>query len=178
MSLSIALIIILLGAIAYQDIKFRAISWWLLPVLAIIIVISKLNEIELKTFTKFFLMNVLFLFIEYLIIKAYFSIKKGNLVKIINEYIGIGDVIFLIIIGLFFSPLNFLLFLIVGLFMILLLSLLLKRKTNINNKKVPLAGLLSIWLGIIIITNIVFNLKYEFCQSEIILIKLMNLFNV
>ncbi len=166
--------LIFLGMIAYEDFKYRAISWWWLPFLAIALIIPALYHIPGKTLLTYFSLNVSFIAIQFIILTLYFSLKHGKFINILNQYLGTGDLLFFIIIGLFFSPILYITFLIVGLF-VTLGGFLIWKSTTKKNATVPLAGALALCLCIAILYNIMVMAHYGFYQSEMIMAKMMKL---
>jgi len=112
--------------------------------------------------------NLIFLFAQLLLISVYFSVKEKKIVIITKDYLGIGDILFLICLAFFFSPLNFMAFYFGSLFIILvgvLLYMLLKKQVK---PQLPLAGLQAILLMSLIITNSIFNLFKFYEDTQLV----------
>ncbi len=163
-----------LGMIAYEDFNHRAISWWWLPLLAIALIIPALYYIEGKILFTYFSLNVSFIAIQFIVLTLYFSLKKGKVTNILNQYIGLGDILFFIIIGFFFSPIFYITFFIVGLF-ITLAGFLVWKITTKRHASIPLAGALAFCLCIAILYNTIVMKQYGFYQSEMIMAKMIKL---
>jgi hypothetical protein len=161
-----------LGMIAYEDFKYRAISWWWLPLLAAALAIPALNHIQGKTLLSYFIMNASFIAIQFIILTLYFSLKNRRLINIFNHHLGIGDILFFIIIGLFFAPILYITFFIVGLF-VTLIGFLVWKSTTKKTATIPLAGALALCLCIAILYNTMVMAHYGFYQSEIITVKMI-----
>ncbi len=166
--------LIFLGMIAYEDFKFRAISWWWLPLLGIALAVPALSHIQGKMLITYFSLNALFIIIQFIILTLYFSLKNGKLINILNQYLGIGDVLFFIIIGLFFAPVLYITFFIFSLF-ITLAGFLVWKSTTKNNATIPLAGALALCLCIAILYNTIVMEQYGFYQSDMIMAKMIML---
>lgn len=137
--------LILLSAIlAFQDIKTRQISLyvlllWLGVALAIVFQKYPVKEVGFNT-----LVNGSFVLIVFLILTAYFSAKEKQIVNIIDKYIGLGDLAFFLLLGVCFSPANYLLFFTCGLFLTLVGSVLLQLFYRNTAPEIPLAGAFAV----------------------------------
>jgi hypothetical protein len=143
---------IALLAIAVQDFKFRAVYWWLFPVLMSCLALVKGTERNFALLVQDFLSNIVFLSVQFLFLSVYFSLKERRMVNILNGYLGLGDVLFLIAITAYFSFLNYLVFYLATLFGIIAISLFVKWKYEMNEQKIPLAGYQAVififWIAI------------------------------
>ena len=147
-------LVTILMTVAYQDFKCRAISWWLIPLLGLLFFFNGLFYVSIGKLIKYFLLNVGFLAFQMIILTGYFSIKKRKFVNILNEYIGLGDILFFLVLGLFFSPYQFIFFHVIGLFLVLMVygTIILLKKDS--SKYIPLAGALALILVLLIISKI------------------------
>ena len=140
------LLIGLLGVVVYQDFKFRAVSWVVFPALAVIALVLALVQIPGSELLGSALVNMGFVGLIFTGLTVYFSVKERALVNIVNKYIGVADLLLLIVIALLFSPVNFIVFYVVSLVLITLGSIVyLIAKKNIK-AEIPLAGAFSIVL--------------------------------
>ena len=125
-----------------QDWKFRAVHWVVFPVLGatalFLLKISLIGHWEILIYNAAFLITVIFC------LSAYVMIKEGRFVNLFREHFGFGDLLFLLVIIPLFSPQNYILFFITGMFLSALLHLLLTIKKPIST--IPLAGYLAIYL--------------------------------
>ncbi len=129
-------------AIVYEDFRYRAIHWvWLLMLLLLIGWYTPFNG-------AYLLINIGLLSIQWLGLTIYFSLKEGRMTNIINNYLGIGDLLFFIPLCLLFSPINLLVFFVASLSSglgFVGFANLINRPINQN---VPLAGIMA---GILIL---------------------------
>lgn len=132
-----------LGCIAFQDMKQREISWFLIPFLLSILIVKGLLSHESTIFLKDSLLNLGFVIIQLFVLTAYLSLKNKKFVNIINSYIGIGDILFFIVICTAFSPVNFVVFYMTGIILTLLGVILIKAFSKKEIKEIPLAGAIS-----------------------------------
>jgi hypothetical protein len=151
------LIVLILSAIFFQDLKSRSVYWFWFPLLMVLFIAAAyglhhkpMNEILASSLT-----NMGFILLQLLLVSLYFSIKNKRLINITKDLLGWGDVLFLLSIAFYLSLLNYILFYIFSLLAVLLLwliSLLFHKK----HEQIPLAGLQAIlfivclgmdWLG-------------------------------
>lgn len=145
--MEIYLMIGTLGAIIYEDFRFRAIHWYwlaLLGVFAFFYSAAPTNDV---------LANIGFLFIQIAGLTAYFSIKDKRLVNIVDAQIGLGDLLFFIPLCLLFKPTLFLTFFIISLLGSLTGFLLIRKFWLKKLETIPLAGCMSIFLIIFLVAE-------------------------
>lgn len=136
----------LLGVVIYQDFRFRAVSWIVFPILLVISLTLALGEISGSELIRGAMVNLGLVALIFFGLTIYFSIKERSLVNIVNKYIGIADLLLLVVIALLFSPVNFIIYYVGSLFLITLGSVVyLVTKKNVN-AEIPLAGAFSIVL--------------------------------
>lgn len=154
--------IILLIAIAYQDIRDRMISWFL-PVLFFIIpfidfALSANVSSDWVSRTDAIVLNLIFISIQFFFLFVYMYIKKKS---IKNDFIGIGDIVFIYSLISWFNLQNLVVYLILSLLFSLILSFFFLYKKNGKNTSIPLAGLQAIFFIIIYITCYLFSFPYN-----------------
>lgn len=143
LTLKIVLSILLL-IIAYQDFNYRAVSWVLFPLALIIQVCIALLLSKTWVLFHYFLINLAILTVQLLVLSGYLLLKnrseQKNKLKMVGNYLGLGDVLFFVIVAAAFSPLNFVLAMLLMFLFALLLSVFMVRKT----KTIPLAGIMAL----------------------------------
>ncbi|RZJ76960.1 MAG: hypothetical protein EOO45_00320 [Flavobacterium sp.] len=151
-------IIMMLGMMFYQDLKYRGIYWWLFPLLFFGlffysgIVSGWLNVLE------FSLWNSSFVLLQVFLLTLYISLRNRKLTNIFKGYFGMGDLLFLICTACAFSVVNYVVFYVVSLLLSILLTLLLKYAMMYSGEKIPLAGYQSLMLiGVLL---------FDKCQSQ------------
>lgn len=146
------IIITFLLILAYQDFRYKAVSWILLAGIILPVIFKALYSIDASDLAINFMINLLFITIQLTLLTFYFSVKSKRITYIINYYIGIGDVLMLILLCLVFSPVNFILFTIISMLLILILF---GIRTLLGNKEklIPLAGCLSFFLVCILVAK-------------------------
>lgn len=147
------LIVLCAVVIFIQDLKYRAVSWILFPI--VFILCSTYNFVQLPLLEWFynFGYNLIFLTILFIFVMIYFSIKNGKLVNITKELIGSGDLLFFVCLSALFSPINFILFFIGSLLIITLVGGILIVISKNNHLQIPLAGLQAIFVGVLILVT-------------------------
>ena len=148
------LILVFLAFICYQDLLYRAVYWWCFPILAILMLMLKYHVSGMRQTLTDAGYGLLFLIAQLFILWIYFSAKHKKIISITDNYLGWGDVLFLIAIPFYLSPVNYVLFYIVSLILVLLYALT-TAKIVTNNKHIPLAGLQAALLGIVMIIDYV-----------------------
>ncbi len=129
--------------IAYQDLRFYAVSWVAFPFLASLFFINGCLHIGLQELLLNASVNILLVGCQLILISIYFSMKQKKLVNIINTKIGLGDILIILAFCFAFAPITFILFLTASLIISFLVVLVRKRKFYGHNK-IPLAAYLSI----------------------------------
>jgi len=132
-------ILALLALVFAQDMRSRAVYWLLFPVLTALFIV-------LAGFSVAAVINIVFLLVQFLLVSAYFSIKKRRWVNVMKGLLGWGDMLFLLSIAFYLSVLNFVFFYIASLLFVLLVAA--KRY-----KHIPLAGLQALLLAALLITD-------------------------
>lgn len=145
MMLYLSLILVLLyGVMCFQDFKYRGISWYLFPVAAVGSIFLGLELTGWQDVGVHFLWNVAFVILQLSLLSIYFSIKKKRFVNIVNSYLGIADILLLLLFAMSFSPLNFIIFYCINLCLAATISLLLVLIKQDRSFKIPLAGIM-VW---------------------------------
>jgi hypothetical protein len=158
------LMFLILMLIFFQDIKYRAISWVLLPGLFILIGIIGAFKVDLVILGWYMVINCMFIGFQVLMIAIYLSIKKNKLINLFNGYFGMGDLLFWITLSVLFSPLNFFVFHFFSLLFSIFLFYLIGFFSVSQKRSLPLAGLQSVFLLLIFLLNEV-TLKFDFLDD-------------
>ena len=153
-----AVLMVVLIIVALQDFRERRIYWLLVPSAFLLFFLSSVKTVGIAEGIKFSLYNALFFILQLILIFLYYLIKHRELTNIINRYLGLGDVLFVLAICPAFSPANFILFYLAGLILALATFFVLGLIQRDKNKEIPLAGVLSIAL--------LFLLSYRFINKE------------
>lgn len=136
--------IVALAILAWQDFRTRKIAWWLLPIIAGVLCFFALQKNSVVETGKVFSLNLVFLLLQFLLVWIWFSLKQKKWTTIIDQQIGLGDVLFMICLALAFSPANFLIFYTVGMILTLAVALLARTVRIAVKSEIPLAGALAL----------------------------------
>ncbi len=141
-------ICLVLGFIAWQDFKYRGVSWYLF-VIALILLMGQffLSTGEIFDYRYFItgrLLNLFFIVFNVLIVSLVLIPKNLSFKRLLNDYLGMGDILFFVFLALALPfPLFILFFLLSTLISLLMGISVFKRST------IPLAGLQALLLIII-----------------------------
>ncbi|MCH8903110.1 MAG: hypothetical protein IIA45_04260 [Bacteroidetes bacterium] len=150
-------IIGLLIIIAIQDLKYRAVSWIVFPILFITTIVMVRQSHSWLIVSETFMYNSVFVIAQLLLVTIYISIKHNRIVNITTKYLGWGDILFLFVTSSFFSFFNFILFYIISLSLILFTTILVRILKRNLVREIPLAGGMAIILSIIHIEQLLFR---------------------
>lgn len=138
--------LLVLGIIAWEDLRERSIHWWLLPVLAIAMIAPAwygLSTAELYGQMGF---NLAFLGLQLVGTLLLLMIKQGRWVNPVDRSIGTGDLLFFVVLAVGLSRANFVLFYMSALVLCIAAHLLLVRLFPNVQRTVPTAGYMAIYL--------------------------------
>jgi len=97
------------------------------------------------------LINLVFVMLQYALVTVYFSIRQKKLVNIADQLLGIGDVLFLLVVAFYLSVLNFLFFYIISLIGSLAIWMVWQFFSSQKIKEIPLAGFQSLILMLFLV---------------------------
>jgi hypothetical protein len=143
--------VLLLSVIVYQDFTKRAISWFLIPMLLVVFIANGLLQINIEEFAWYSGINLFQIILNLLGVTLLISIKEKKLTNILNSHIGLGDILFFLLLATVFSPINFMVFYYGSILISLIVYGSIKLIDKSNQKPAPLAGLMSVMLVIVII---------------------------
>lgn len=152
-NVSLIILLFLLSAVIYQDFKARAISWFLIPLLIVVTLLKTITGNGITETLTYTGINLLIVSINFLCITLFFSIKEKRLVNITDHYLGLGDILFFIVICTLFSPVNFILFFLGSILLTTLIYGSISLFKSSRKILVPLAGAMSIALIIALIAE-------------------------
>lgn len=147
------LLILTCGAGFYifiEDIRFRAVTWVLFPVLGITGFLYSINlNGSVGTVSVNVGVNYLIVLLEFFGILIYANFRGRD----ISQVIGTGDILFILAAATFFSPLNFIAYYILSLLLSLFLHLLFVHASLYPGEKrtIPLAGFQAMVLAFVLV---------------------------
>lgn len=150
MAVSLILVLLCCGLIAYQDIKSRMVYWFLFPVLAISLAMLHLSHNTLEVFLYHSSINSILVTCILLIlyIATRFIFKR----RFLNSSIGLGDLLFFYAFAMGFPTVTFLWLFTGALVFSAMLHFLFKAIRGAET--VPLAG----FMGIFLIASLLYQL--------------------
>ncbi|MCH5718193.1 hypothetical protein MKP07_19360 [Niabella hibiscisoli] len=144
-------------AIAYTDFKERSVPVYLLVALLGICIMDTALQIDVTTALWQLAVNTGLILLLLSTLLVYYRFKQGSFKEVINQKLGMGDVVFWIAITPLFSLFNFILFFIASLLIVLIIMLI-----RVAYKKpvtlIPLAGYQALVLVAIILSNLLFSI--------------------
>lgn len=129
--------------------KHRAISWVLIP-LALAGFVFK-GMISENIVLKDVLLNIAFVSIQLVLLTIYMSIKNKRLLNIVNTYLGLGDVLFFVVICAAFSTLNFIVFYLLSMIVTLTGVIAYNGFRKKKSVDIPLAGAMAVVLIVLML---------------------------
>ncbi len=145
----------LLLLIFWEDLKFRAVHWPLFPLSFILLFLYRLNGNTWQELLSHWPLNLIFLFLNMSILVLLFRFKGVSLAMLLKEKMGLGDILFFIVLALILP------FPVFPLFFILSIAIALSTGFIwFKGKTVPLAGIQAICLLTILVMDFqsLFNL--------------------
>ena len=135
------LFILVLLFIFFQDLKFRAVYWFLFPIVLVLSVWVGLDLTNIENMLwslSFFLFSMGFL-------TLYMSLRQGKLINITKGFFSWGDILFLLAIIPLFSFYLYLMFFTLGTIGTLLVHGIVLTVSK-GEKTIPFAGYMSLFL--------------------------------
>jgi hypothetical protein len=147
---------LLLGIIAWQDFRDRAVSAWVLGLLTV----TELLKGYVRSTTGYllwqFIQNVTIIFSLLTIVWIYLIVKNRKWMNLFNKGFGSADLILLLILGINLSPTIFVVFMLTGFILALSITLVFQQFSTSCEQTIPLAGYLAVWAIFIMILSIAF----------------------
>lgn len=150
--IKIAVLLTLL-LIFVQDILSRSVYWFLFPLLAITLLVTRLQVQSISVIAPLIGINLGFLTLQFFLLTVYFSLKSRKWVNITERLLGQGDLLFLGAIAFYLSVLNYLFFYIASLLLVLSFWLIWQQLSRKKDSHIPLAGLQSLLFALLIGTD-------------------------
>ena len=155
-NISFIALLIISVIVTYQDFKERLVSFWILILLGTLCLASVLINRDTETTLINTASISLYLLFLWGVLKLYLYLKHKKWIALINEQLGMADVLVMLFIGLTFNPIGQILFFctafLFSLIAFLLYGLVVKSSTQ---NTIPLAGLLVFYyLAIITLLSI------------------------
>ena len=150
-----AIISILLTAIAYTDFKDRAVPVFLLLALLLTSFLNTFLQVDITTALWQLFTNTALVLLLLGSLLIYYRLKQGSFKQVVNQKLGLGDIVFWLAITPLFSLVNFILFFVSSLLAVLLIMIV-RIASGRPVTLVPLAGYQALVLMVIMIINALF----------------------
>jgi hypothetical protein len=160
--------IAILSWVTYEDLRYRAVTWWCFPVLFLLLSAQYWLSSRWQDWFPILLLNIGFVSVQLALVSLYFSLKHRKWVLLTNGFLGLGDVLFFICFCGAMSTPFFVAFYITSLIGSLLLSALIPP---IRKNGIPLAGLQALFLIPVLVYSYVQGINLT---EESVLIVLVN----
>lgn len=132
------LLVILLLIIFYQDLRYRAVIWFLFPLLFCAAIWYNYDRIN----PEILFLNILFIVFLLSMLTLYVSARQKKLTAVWKGFFSWGDILFIIAIIPLFDFISYIYFFTFGTLFTLMIHCFVVRFTK--NKTVPYAGYLSV----------------------------------
>ena len=150
-------IIILMLFLFRDDVKFRHISLWQL-VLALLLVVSLgLLSIAWQTLLTYAAINISIIGFQLVVVWAYFSIKNKRVIALTSHYLGLGDILIMIVYCFCLWPPYFVLFLIVSCLISIISFTIYQQLHKEAVQTIPFAGIMALIYAGCLVCSLVFN---------------------
>lgn len=142
------LVIAILAAIAWQDFKYRAVYTWMFPAAVALVTVQ---SVMLHTFSFTAVgINLLIIALQLALLNLLMYWRKEEWLMAGEQWMGWGDVAFFAVLAFCFSPVNFVVFYVISLLLVLIGSLTI-MVAGYKVGRIPLAGgqaalLAIVWL--------------------------------
>lgn len=133
----------LLAALAmtvYQDFKYRAIWWGLIPILLLAFFARSLQSISVSELLTSSALNLGFVALQMALVTTYVSIRNKAFTNILKAHFGVGDLLFMVALAFAWSVPGFIVFHVVALLLVLLASIPSVLAATEKPFQIPLAG--------------------------------------
>jgi hypothetical protein len=151
-----ALIIGLMISIVYADFKTRTIAVWQLLAMGVCFLAWGLGQYPFEVLIENTILNFSFLAVQMLLLWGWLAIKERRLTGFLDRYIGIGDLLFILLFSLLMPLQQFMWFYTASIVGVLLFVILAKLARPNSFQTVPLAG------GLAVCTIVYFFVKGRF----------------
>jgi len=147
------LILLVLSAITYQDFKYRAVYWICFPLLALLLSIYKKNAVGFTDLFADLIFTGGFLLLQLLVLWLYFYIKYRKPINLTDGYLGWGDILFLLAVCFYLSPVNYILFYVISLIVSIGYAFIGKFLARNGEFTIPLAGIQALLFVFLLIAE-------------------------
>lgn len=152
--------VVILIMMTMQDFKYRAISWFLFPLLAVVAILSN-SQFNIADGV----LNMTFVGLNLALTTLVVSVKHKKFINLFASHLGLGDLFMFLCLSLYFTPLSFFLFYLWSLIFIAIstgIYIMIKRPLQFT---VPLAGLQALLLLLHLLSSSFLSLNIHYLES-------------
>jgi len=135
--------------IGFQDLKERMVSWILFPITGLLLGLLYILNTSFEQFYPFVFTNMVL--ISAIVLFLFLYTKYIAKMKFLNVSFGLGDLLFFYAFALGFPTITFLILFVGSILFSLAVFLLSRRKQE--NETIPLAGLMSFFLIVVVLAS-------------------------
>jgi hypothetical protein len=150
-------ILVILMTVFIQDLRFRAVYWFLFPVLLLSFVVLNMSAggQGLQLIAKTSLINIGFLSVQLIGLNIYFSFKMGGWRNVAGGLLGWGDILLLYTVAFALPVISFIFFYVASLIFALVCWAVYNMfcSDEKKSKNIPLAGLQAFFLAVVLSIN-------------------------
>lgn len=139
-----AILLAMLIVIAFYDFKYREFPWWAIPGIVLPLIVLGLLKSEPGMYITQVVLNLLFVFVQLLILFGWFFLKERKFVNLLDHYLGLGDILFFLSICFAFSFFDFVIYHSISLMLAFIAGFLYLFIVSPEDKRIPVAGILAI----------------------------------
>lgn len=139
MLLSIVIILLSVG-IVYSDFKSRLVPVWMLLLLSITVVCQGLLALTIKAYVTIIIINLILIVALFFGVSLLYWLKYRKFEYLVGKSLGGGDLVFILVSGLYFGPLVFIAFQIMSTLSLLLFFGVYILISKSKNYLIPMAG--------------------------------------
>lgn len=147
------LAILTLSLICIQDFRFRAVSWFLFPLGLLFLFLWGFSGVSWGEIIRYQMLNIILLLSQMALLFMVFKYKGIRPSMILKKYLGLGDLLFFLLLAFGLTTEIFLIFYLSSLILALVAGLVFYKKSPI-----PLAGIQSGLLCLVVVlqsTNLI-----------------------
>lgn len=157
--LTVSLLLIL----TWFDFKYRLIPLWLYLALGAVLVVSGVLKLSVISYLGYFSINAIIIGLLMAGVFFWFWIKGQHPAGILDNYLGRGDLLFMLVTGLYFSPLLFVSFQVISIMSLLAVYGIFIVFRGDRNYPIPMAGGQALLLAVfeIVKTGLPVGIQYR-----------------
>lgn len=153
-------ILLVLCTITYHDFMYRAVYWICFPLLALLFSVYKIKAVGFAGLFTDMMFTGGFLLVQLLVLWLYFYIKYRKSVNLTDGYLGWGDILFLLAVCFYLSPVNYIMFYVVSLIVSISYALIARSLVKNREQTIPLAGIQALLFVFLLIAEKLMQLNF------------------